>query len=301
VISAFKVATWLPVLCLLLAPGPASGITVKDDRGEFVVLDKPARRVVALAPFLTELVYAVGGGGRLVGVSEHSDYPPAARDLPRVGNAFSVKMEKLLAVRPDLVLLWQSGNDPRIRQRLETMGIRVFVLEPRDISGVPRSLERIGRLLGLERAAEEKALGFTADIQAIRRRYAARDRVRVFYQVASEPLITLSGRHMVTSILELCGGRNIFRDLSPIAPAVNREEVVARDPEAILISSRDDDAGGFQEYWSRYAAITAVRLENIFSVNADLINRQTPRLVAGARQVCARLDQARARLAADRS
>lgn len=279
--------------------GAAWPLTVEDDRGVEVSLEAPAGRVVSLAPFITELVYAVGAGDRLIAASKHSDYPDAARDLPRVGDAFSVNLEALLALRPDLVLSWQTGNDPRVGERLEAMGIPVFVLEPREIGDVPRALERIGRLLGADEGAGRQVDAFSRAIASIRERYAGRDTVRVFYQVARHPLITLNGRHMVTAILDLCGGRNVFQDATPIAPTVNREQVLARDPQAILISSTIRDALDLIDDWSRYPSLTASRLENLYLVDSDLINRQTPRLVDGARQICDRLDRAREKLAAD--
>lgn len=290
-------AAWLAGL--LLVATPAWSITVEDDRNVEIILQAPAERVVALAPFITELVYSAGGGDRLVGVSEHSDYPPPARNLPRVGNAFSVNLEKLIAMRPDVVFMWQSGNDPRVAERLKAMGLQVFVLEPRTPADVPRALRRIGRLLGTAEAAAEQARLFTRNMDRVRRGYAQRPTVRVFYQVASNPLITLNGRHMFSSILDACGGANVFRELAPIAPTVNREQVMARDPEVILVSASGRNAKALQHYWAEYPSITASRLGNIFAVDADLINRQTPRLVQGARQVCEHLEQARDNLSRD--
>ncbi len=271
--------------------------TLEDDRGAAVELESPARRVITLAPFITELVYAAGGGDRLIAVSRYSDYPPAARRLPRIGDAFSVNLEELVALQPDLVMSWESGNNPRVATRLESLGIPVFVLEPREIDDVPRALKRIGRLLGTEQAAGEQAGAFTRAIDRMRDRYAGRRTVRVFYQVARRPLMTLNGHHMFTAIARLCGGRNIFEDLTPIAPTVNREQVLARDPEAILISSTIKKSETLIDYWSRYPDMTASRLRNIFLVDSDLINRQTPRLVEGAKQVCGFLDRARRKLA----
>lgn len=289
------------LIACLLFPVAVWSITVTDDRGAAVSVKAPAKRVVSLAPFITELVFAAGAGDRLVAVSEHSDYPDAARDLPRVGNAFSVNLEELLSLRSDLVISWQSGIDPRTVRRLEAMAIPVLVLEPRDIDDVADALERIGRLLGSRHVAEKRAREFSAAIEEIRRRYANRARVRVFYQVSRQPLMTLNGRHMVTAILNLCGGTNVFQELSPIAPTVNREQVLTRDPDAILISATAGRSSESIEYWGRYPSLAAVRHDNVFTVDGDLLNRQTPRLVDGARQVCEVLDLARGRLAVDAS
>lgn len=277
----------------LLFPMAAWPVTVQDDRGTTVSVNEPAERVVSLAPFITELVFAVGAGDRLVAVSEHSDYPDAARVLPRIGNAFSVNLEQLLAVRPDLVISWQSGVDPRVVHRLETMAVPVFVLEPRNLNDMAGALRRVGRLLGAGDAADERANAFLEAIEDIRRQYAGSAPVSVFYQISREPLMTLNGRHMVSAILELCGGRNVFQGLTPIAPTVNREQVLARDPEAILISAVGGHSDQAINYWRRYPSMTAVRYDNVYTVRGDLLNRQTPRLVEGARQVCETLDRAR--------
>lgn len=280
-------------LLLPVAVWPAS---VEDDRGKTVSVAGPAERVVSLAPFITELVFASGGGDRLVAVSEHSDFPAAARRLPRIGNAFGVNLERLLATRPDLVVSWRSGIDPRVVERLESMAIPVFVLEPREIDDVAGALRRLGRLLGSGEVAEERAREFTAAIDEIRNRYAGRGGISVFYQISRRPLMTLNGQHMISDILALCGGANVFQALSPIAPTVNREQVLATDPEVILISAEDGRSPESLAYWRRYPAMTAVRHGNLYTVDGSVLNRQTPRLVAGVRQICEILDKARGNL-----
>ncbi|MDZ7840814.1 MAG: cobalamin-binding protein [Gammaproteobacteria bacterium] len=277
----------------LLLPFAAWPASVADDRGATVSVAGPAERVVSLAPFITELVFAAGGGDSLVAVSEHSDFPEAARHLPRIGNAFSVNLERLLAVQPDLVVSWQSGIDPRIVERLESMGIPVFVLEPRELEDVASALRRLGRLLGSEEAADEKAREFTAAIDGIRNRYAGRATVSVFYQISRRPLMTLNGEHMISDILAICGGANVFHGLSPIAPTVNREQVLAADPEVILISAATGRAPESLAYWRRYPAMTAVRHGNLYTVDGGVLNRQTPRLADGVGWVCEILDRAR--------
>ncbi len=281
-------------LLLPFAVWPAS---VEDDRGTTVSVAGQAERVVSLAPFITELVFAAGGGDRLVAVSEHSDFPAAARNLPRIGNAFSVNLERLLALRPDLVVSWQSGIDPRVVERLESMAIPVFVLEPREIDDVAGALRRLGHLLGSGEVAHERANAFTAAIEGIRSQYAGRGRISVFYQISRRPLMTLNGQHMISDILALCGGANVFQGLSPIAPTVNREQVLATDPEVILVSVTGSRAPEYLAYWRRYPAMTAVRHDNLYTVDSSVLNRQTPRLVDGVRRVCEILDTARENLA----
>jgi len=284
-------------LPLLLAAAALAGpVTVQDDRGVAISLEQPAQRIVSLAPFITELVYTAGGGDRLIAVSEHSDFPPAARELPRVSNAFNVNLEELLALRPDVVMSWQSGIDPRVVDRLESIGVPVFVLEPATVGDVAGALVRIGRLVGSGDLARRRAESFQAALARMQAQYSSRETVRVFYQISQRPLMTLNGRHMVTAILEICGGSNVFAGLASIAPTVNREQVLARDPEAILISASGGIAPDSVAFWSRYPAITAVSKSNLFVFDADTINRQTTRLVEGARRICTLLQRARRNL-----
>jgi len=249
-------------------------------------------RVVTLAPNLTELVFAAGAGDTLVGVSAYSDYPPAAARLPAVGDAFAVDRERLATLEPDLLFAWESGTPVHVVDELRRGGYRVETIRTRSLEDVARALRRIGELTDHADTADRAADAYDAELAAIADQYADREPIRVFYQVSARPLYTVNGKHYVSELIRLCGGRNVFADLGELAPAVDVEAVVARDPEAILASS---DAGedAFAQ-WARWPELAANRYDNHFLMPADEIGRATPRLAAAARAVCEALDTARA-------
>jgi iron complex transport system substrate-binding protein len=228
-------------------------------------------RIVSLAPNLTELAYAAGAGDTLVGTVEYSDYPAAAAALPRVGDAWRVDVESVLALRPDLVLSWASGT-------------------PED-TDVAAALRQVGRIAGTEAVASAAARRYEEDMRVLRETHAGVRRLSVFIEIDDEPLYTVNGRHVISEVVALCGGDNVFADLPQLAPPVALEAVLARDPEVIL--STDDTVGDPARLWRPWPRLRAVRAGTIFALDSDTLTRATPRLVEGARAVCAALDSAR--------
>lgn len=206
-----------------------------DDFGHIVVLAKPAQRIVALAPHAVELVDAAGGGARLVGAVEHSDYPPYALQLPRVGNHAGFDFEKIAALKPDLIVAWPLGGERQL-QGLEALQIPVFRSAPRTLEGIPASLEQLGILLGSRAVAQRAAQQFRTQLQHLRTQYQSKIKLRVFYQTWSQPLMTLGGQHTLNEVLNLCGAENIFADLKVAAPVVSAEAVLLRQPQLTLKS-----------------------------------------------------------------
>jgi iron complex transport system substrate-binding protein len=250
-------------------------------------------RVVTLAPNLTELVFAAGAGDVLVGVSAYSDYPPAARQLPVVGDAFSVDRERLALLDPDALFVWQSGTPAHVVDQLREAGFRVEVLRTRSLDDVIDTLRRIGELTGRRSSADLAADRFSEELAALRRDYSGSADISVFYQVSRRPLFTINGEHYVSELISICGGSNVFADLGELAPAVSAEAVVARDPEVMLAS----DEGGEDTFseWRRWPGMAANRYRNLFLIAADEVGRATPRVVAAGRAICAALDEARGR------
>ncbi|HSH30644.1 MAG TPA: cobalamin-binding protein, partial [Thiohalobacter sp.] len=236
--KVFRVfSLWLaltfPAVC------PAAGVRVEDMAGQALALDAPAQRIVSLAPSLTELIYAAGAGERLVGAVAYSDYPAAARQLTRVGNANQLDLEAILALRPDLVLGWGSGN-PRVQLiRLRELDVPVFIAEPQRLDDIALLLERIGTLAGTRTRAEQAARAFRARQEALREQYSDRPVVRVFYEVWHRPLMTVNGDHTISAVIRLCGGRNVFADLPQLSGQVALEAVLAADPDAIVAGGMD--------------------------------------------------------------
>ena len=251
----------------------------------------PASRLVTLAPQLTELVFAAGAGGTLVGVSAYSDYPPEARSIPVVSDAFTVDQEQLALLHPDLLIAWQSGTPAHVVEELRRAGYTVEVLRTRSLGDIAPAIRRLGELTGHQEHAAAVAAEFANALQDLRSRYADGEPVSVFFQISERPLYTVSNQHYIGEIINLCGGRNIFAGLSELAPAVAVEAVVDRNPEVLLAAG--DDAVATFAVWQRWPAIDANRYGNLFVVNPDEISRAGTRITAGARSICEKLEIAR--------
>ena len=282
----------LPTLFgLLYACQTGAAITVRDDDGVPVTVQQPARRIMSLAPHATELLFAAGGGDRIIGTVSYSDYPAAAKTIPRVGDNREVDLERIIAMKPDLLVVWLHGSAPRQIDALRQLGIPMFHSEPHKLEAIPDSLLRLGQLMGTEAVAQPAAAELRQQLDALAAKYAGRPPVRMFYQVWDKPLYTLNGVHIVSDSIRLCGGENIFGKLKTIAPTVSVEAVLQEDPEAIF-GTAEKNYGGVN-LWRRYATMQAVRSDNLFTLNGELLNRAGPRMIAGTAALCEKLELAR--------
>jgi len=284
----------LPALLILLCLPARAEILLRDDTQIEVRLAAPARRIVSLAPNITEVVYAAGAGGKLVGSVDFSDYPAAAKQLPRVGSYARVDIEAVAALRPDLVLAWDSGNPPASVTQLRKLGIPVFVTEPRTLDDIPRDLERYGRMAGTESISAKAAGEFRRKLAALQARHAGRQPVRLFYEVWDEPLMTVNGKQIISDVIRLCGGINVFADLPALAPTVSTEAVLAANPDAIVAGGMGERNAAWLEPWKKWPRLKATAQGNLFFIDPNLLQRHTPRLLNGAEQMCEKLEQARA-------
>ncbi|MDJ0928894.1 MAG: cobalamin-binding protein [Gammaproteobacteria bacterium] len=250
-------------------------------------------RIIALAPHLTELVYAAGAGHLLVGAVAFSDYPPPAAELPRVGDAFRVDYEAVANLEPDLLLAWASGNPPELISRLRRLGYRVAELQSTGLDSVAVQLEQIGALAGTGDVASTAAMRFRANLQELRDNAAGRRAVRVFYQVAPQPLLTVTNQHVIGEAIALCGGSNIFGELGGLTPVVSVEAVLDAAPEIVLASSAESGDAPQLERWRQWRGLPAAQTDSFFTVPADLVSRPGPRLLDGIGAICAALEQAR--------
>jgi iron complex transport system substrate-binding protein len=277
----------------------ADPLTVTDDSGAAVTLSAPAQRIVSLAPHVTELLFAAGGGARIVGAVSYSDYPPQAKSIPRVGDNKSLDLERIVAMKPDLIVVWRHGNALRQIERLRELQIPLFFSEPHKLADIPATIDKLGVLLGTSEAAQKASGAFRRDIDNLRTRYAKQAPVSVFYQVWDDPLMTLNGSNTVSEVIELCGGRNVFADLKPLVPTISTEAVLAADPEAIVTATpgatNSEHALPSLNTWRKWPSMKAVVRGNLFGIDGDLINRPTPRLALGAAKLCEDLDAARLR------
>jgi iron complex transport system substrate-binding protein len=280
------------VLLLVQAGALRAATVIADDRGRDLVLPSPAQRIVSLAPHLTELLFAAGAGATLVGTAAYSDFPPQARRLPRIGDSSAIDIERVVALKPDVVLAWRSGNPPGTVAKLEQLGMRVFVTEPDTLEAIAAQIVLFGRIAGTEDTANAAAAQLRREIDALRREYQGRRPVSVFYQVWHDPLMTVSGKQVISEVIGLCGGKNIFAGLNTLVPRVSLEAVLAANPEAIVTAS-DQPAAEALGSWSAWNLLRAVRNGNLLTIPPDDISRATPRLLIGARLLCAQLDRIR--------
>ncbi len=280
-------------LCWFVSVNVFGEISVRDDYGHVLTLAEPARRIVSLSPHLTELLYAAGAGARLVGALEHSDFPAAARALPRVGSETAIDLEAVLALRPDLVVAWPNAGSVKAVDRLAELGLPVFRSEPRELEDIARTLERLGALAASGAAARAEAGRFRARVKALADRYSARPPVRVFYQVWNRPLVTVNGAHVISKVMRLCGGENVFAALPLIAPEVDREAVLRADPQVIVASGAEGRPPRGLEEWKAFPGLAAVRAGQLHAIAPELIQRHTPRILDGAERLCRLLEGVR--------
>jgi len=282
-------------LAVLVAAGAAHAqVEVVDDYGRPVSLAGPAQRVVCLAPHLAELMFAAGAGDHVVGAVDYSDYPAAARTLPRVGSEATINLEALVALRPDLVVAWPNAGSVRAVDRIASLGIPVFRSEPRELEDIARTIETFGRLAGTRDAARSAANDFRARAARLEARYSQRPVVRVFYQVWDRPLITVNGDHVISKVIRLCGGINVMADLPGIAPEIDPERVLEADPDVILASGTGSVRPAWLDGWKAYPGLAAVRHRQLRAIRPELLQRHTPRLLDGAEELCHILESARA-------
>lgn len=274
--------------------GGAAGaaVSVRDDAGRTVRLAAPAQRVVALAPHLAELMFAAGAGSHLVGVMRYSDFPAAAAALPVVGDAFAINLEAVAALKPDLLLAWKSGLNPRQRERLARLGVPVYDSESTRVEDIARTLRQLGTLAGTPAPAEAAARGLLERWAALQARYAQRPPVRVFYQLWHEPLMTVSDRHLIAQALRACGGVNVFAGQALLVPTVSWEAAVAANPQLVVTSAARDEPPQL-EGWQRFPQVDAVRRGRLRVIDGHTIARMTPRFVEGAEALCQAIDGAR--------
>jgi iron complex transport system substrate-binding protein len=278
----------------LLCCGPGFSLTLLSLLIAGTVHAAAPQRIVSLAPHLTELAFTAGAGERIVATVEYSNHPAAARSIPRIGDAFRVDLERLLAVRPDVVLVWDSGTPAPTVERIRALNLSVVSFQTHRLEHVALVLREIGRLAGTSEVAERAAADYERSIRELRERYRDRTTVSVFIEVDDRPLYTVNGRHIMSEIVELCGGRNVFADLNALAPAIGIEAVIAANPQAII--STDDTVQDAAAVWSRWRHIEAVRTGNVYTLRSDDIARATTRLTVAAEAVCRTLDTARQRL-----
>jgi len=274
-------------LMLSLSPATLFAATPKPQQQH-----APEQRIIALAPHITELLYAIGAGGQLVGVSAFSDYPNAAKALPQVANYAGVNLEAILALQPDLVIAWKTGNVAADISRLQQFGINVVYSDPIQISDIADELRYLGHVTGHQQQAEAVATDFERQLADIKSEYNNRPRLKVFFSMGTEPLTSVANQAWPAQAMALCATDNIIANASNDYPQPSLEQVLAAQPEVIIqatAGAKPADIG----FWQAYPVIPAVMLGQFVTVDADLLYRTSPRTLSGIRQLCQGLDRYR--------
>jgi iron complex transport system substrate-binding protein len=282
----------LLALLVAVAPPARSEIRAVDDAGATVVLAAPARRIVSLAPHATEILFAAGAGARIVGVVKGSNHPAQARALPVIGDVHAIDVERIVALKPDLVVTWPYTTPAQVA-KLAARGIAVFTTDPRTIDGIAVDVERLGALAGTAPAAAIAAKEFRDAMARATAGAAGREQVRVFYQIWGDPTYTVGGGHLISQAIAACGGANVFASLALPAPQVSVEAVIAARPEAIIAGADGAVRPAWLDTWSRWRTMPAVRDGQVHVVDADRLHRPGPRFAEGVAELCAAIDRAR--------
>jgi len=292
-------ARWLALALMCAAallPGlriSAAPIEVRDDAGQVLRLEAPARRIVSLSPAATESFFAIGAGDQVVGTSAYSDYPAQAKRVPRIADAYTLNREAVVRLAPDLAIVWGSGTPAQRVAELRALGVPIFVSEPRSTEDIASTLERFGVLTGHVPQGRAAAQALRERIAALRARHVNAAPVDVFVQISAVPLMTINAQHALTEALGICGARNVFADLTMLAGQIGQEAVVARNPQLIVAIEPDDAAAAALAQWQRFGVLRAVRNRQLKSVSPDLLSRAAPSFADGVAALCKVVEGAR--------
>ncbi len=269
-----------------------AAVNLPQADGSSLKLVAPADRLITLSPHLAELVFAAGAGQNLVATVEYSEYPEAAASVPRIGDAFAIDVERVLALSPDLVIAWDSGNPRQAVSQLVSLGIPVWSVEIREPIEIAEVIKAIGDISGRTQAAGVAAAEFQRRLNDLSRRYASRQMLNYFYQIDEKPLYTINGEHLISKGLSLCGGHNIFHDLPGLAFQVTHESVIVANPMVMFAPIEDNEPNPL-DIWLDWPDMQAVSGNALFTLPADKISQATPRLLDALETACIVLDDLR--------
>ena len=270
-----------------------AAISVTDDAGNVITLASPAKRIISLSPHVTEMIFAAGAGEQIIGTVKYSDYPEAAKAIPRVGDNRQLDIERIIALKPDLLVVWMHGAFERQLEPLRKSGIPYYFSEPHKLEQIPETLLKLGSLFGTEKQARAAAGAFSQQLLQLSARYQKQSTVRTFYQVWGKPIFTLNDKNIVSDVIRVCGGKNIFGHLSAAAPTLSTEAVIQENPELILSGDSENQGVSGIEQWKTFGTMLAVKNRNLVAIDGDQLNRAGPRIIDGAKAVCEAMDNAR--------
>lgn len=280
------VPLWLTPLFMLAPVVSAStgwAKTFTDDMGRKIEISERPSRIISLAPSITEILFYLDLGDRVVGVTDFCNYPEEARKKPSIGFIISPDIEKIVSLKPDLVFATAEGNRPDVVDTLKRVGIKVYVLDPHNFEDIFREVLSIGELTGQTETAREKVRDLRAKIETIKKRAEGMKRVKILYLTSIDPMISAGPGSFIHDLIEIAGGENMAAQLSTRYPRIQMEEIIMRDPEVIL--GPPDIIENVRAWKRKWDKISAVRNNQIYSIDPDIISRPGPRIVEGLKQV----------------
>ena len=269
-----------------------TSISVTDDEKNTVIFSQPPNRIISLSPHATELLFAAGASDQVVGTVSYSDFPPEAKKIPRIGSYNKIDLESVLKINPDLIVAWKGGGSEHQIDDLKKLGFKIYYSEPKSFEEVATNIMNFGLILGTSEEAQFRANKFLSELALLRNKFSGLKKVTVFYQVWNQPLMTINNDHLITDVIELCGGSNVYGELSIRAPKVNIESVIQKNPQTIIIGTSEQRQDWLSS-WDHWQVIDAVKNKHVYAVNADFIVRQGPRILQGAKLICEILEKVR--------
>lgn len=289
--NAFKLIVIIKLF--FLAQFSVAEILVIDDAGQEHKLQQPLQRIVSLMPHATELMFEIAADDLLVGAVEYSDYPEAAKKVPRVGGYSALNIEAIVAARPDMILAWPEGNRGRELQKLRDLKLPILVTDPRDFKDIARAMTLFGQITGRNKGAEKAINRFNSKYNQLQEKYSQQKTLAVFYQVWNAPLMTQNGDTFISRAIELCGGINIFAGLPMTNPQISIEAILVNNPDVIVASGMGEARPEWLDDWRQYKELKAVQNNNLLHIPPQLLQRPTSRLLQGTELLCEGLAQAR--------
>ena len=279
--------------CILAFAAQATEIEVIDDSGRAVLLKGPARRVISLSPHTTELIFAAGGGDKLVATTDGSNFPAQALGLPKLGDPRTAEPARIAAYRPDLIFGWLTSE----LDALSSLNVPVFISTPTSLIEIADSVETFGVLLGTAGVAHTRAEALRQKLETLARASAGKRIVRVLLQAGAEPEGALTREHLLSDVIALCGGSNVIADEGVSMPKIGLAQLVAKAPELVLIARTDAaaapvvDNAGVNDWQA--AGLPAARLGRVYKIDAEAVFRSGPRLIEAAGPICELIEQTR--------
>ena len=273
----------------------ATGLEVVDDTGAHLKLAQPARRIVSLAPGATEMLFAAGAGARLIATVAYADQPAAARQVPRIGDSSAIDMERLVVLKPDVIVYWPGGNNPAQIAQLKRLGFALYGQQVNRLGDLVASLRRLGTLAGTEDAARQRAGQIEAQLVQLRSQYSKRAPVSALLETWNQPLYTVGGQHLMSDALSVCGAVNVFGDLPQLSPAVQVEAVITRDPDLIIVAAPPGEGAQWLQAWRNFPALKAVRSGRLLDFQDQALSRLGPSVLDATAGLCAQIESARQR------